>query len=507
MAAILARIQTGPHGSQATDRSATDHRQSRMTDLASASAPKPDPAPEAPALSFSRLPLTPATLANLQALGYTAMTPIQAAALPLALAGHDLIAQAATGSGKTAAFALALLARLDAKRPDTQALVLCPTRELAEQVTQEIRRLARAEDNVKALTLCGGSPIKPQLDSLAHGAHIVVGTPGRIVDHLARESLPLAALNTLVLDEADRMLDMGFMDDIANIAAKCPRNRQTLLFSATWPEGVSQIGQKFLRDAREVKLTAQPNAAKIRQRWYEVTEDQRLHAVGLLLNHYRPERTLAFCNTKQQCRDLVAVLQAQGIAALALHGDLEQRDRDQVLIQFANRSCPVLVATDVAARGLDITGLEAVVNVDVSPETEMHVHRVGRTGRADAEGWAFSLASLDEMGRVGRIEELQGRASDFQPLAELKPTGSGPLRAPMVTLQILGGRKEKIRAGDLLGALTGEGGLASAQIGKINVNEFSTYVAVAREIADQALRALNDGKVKGKRVKARLLEG
>jgi ATP-independent RNA helicase DbpA len=475
-----------------------------MTDLLTAALP--NSATDAPALSFSRLPLTPATLANLQALGYTTMTPIQAAALPLALAGHDLIAQAATGSGKTAAFALALLARLDVRRPDTQALVLCPTRELAEQVTQEIRRLARAEDNIKALTLCGGSPIKPQLDSLAHGAHIVVGTPGRIVDHLARESLPLAALNTLVLDEADRMLDMGFMDDIASIAAKCPRNRQTLLFSATWPEGVSQIGQKFLRDPREVKLTAQPNAAKIRQRWYEVTEDQRLHAVGLLLNHYRPERTLAFCNTKQQCRDLVAVLQAQGIAALALHGDLEQRDRDQVLIQFSNRSCPVLVATDVAARGLDI-GLEAVVNVDVSPEAEMHIHRVGRTGRADAEGWAFSLASLDEMGRVGRIEELQGRATDFQPLDGLKPSGSGPLRAPMVTLQILGGRKEKIRAGDLLGALTGEGGLASAQIGKINVNEFSTYVAVARDIADQALRALNDGKVKGKRVKARQLEG
>ena len=274
------------------------------------------------------------------------MTPIQAAALPLALAGHDLIAQAATGSGKTAAFALALLARLDTKRPEglpqIQALVLCPTRELAEQVTQEIRRLARGEDNVKALTLCGGSPIKPQLDRLAHGAHIVVGTPGRIVDHLARDSLPLAALNTLVLDEADRMLDMGFMDDIASIAAKCPKKRQTLLFSATWPEGVSQIGQKFLRDAREVKLTAQPHASKIRQRWFEVTEDQRLHAVGRLLNHYRPERRLAFCNTKQQCRDLVAVLQAQGIAALALHGDLEQHDRDQVLIQFANRSCPVL---------------------------------------------------------------------------------------------------------------------------------------------------------------------
>ena len=455
------------------------------------------------ARAFNTLPLSPASLANLQALGYLAMTPIQAAALPLALAGHDLIAQAQTGSGKTAAFALALLARLDAKRPDTQSLVLCPTRELAEQVTLEIRRLARAADNIKVLTLCGGAPIRSQLDSLAHGAHIVVGTPGRITDHLARGSLLLAALNCLVLDEADRMLDMGFMDDIAAIAAQCPKNRQTLLFSATYPEGIAQIGKKFLRNPQEVKLTDQPAANTIRQRFYEVTEDQRLHAVGLLLNHYRPERTLAFCNTKAQCRDLVAVLGAQGITALALHGDLDQRDRDQVLIQFANRSCPVLVATDVAARGLDIADLEAVINVDITPDAELHIHRVGRTGRAGAQGWAFSLASLDEMGRVGRIEQLQGRASAFHPLADLTPTGSGPLRAPMVTLQILGGRKEKIRPGDVMGALTGSAGFAAAQIGKINVNEFSTYVAVAREIADAALQALNNGTVKGKRVKAR----
>ena len=457
----------------------------------------------AAAPTFDTLPLAPATLANLQTLGYLVMTPIQAAALPLALAGQDLIAQAQTGSGKTAAFALALLARLDARRPDTQALVLCPTRELAEQVTLEIRRLARAADNIKVLTLCGGAPIRSQLDSLAHGAHIVVGTPGRITDHLERGSLLLAALNCLVLDEADRMLDMGFMDDIAAIAAQCPKNRQTLLFSATYPEGIAQIGKKFLRNPQEVKLTDQPAANAIRQRFYEVAEDQRLHAVGLLLNHYRPERTLAFCNTKAQCRDLVAVLGAQGITALALHGDLDQRDRDQVLVQFANRSCPVLVATDVAARGLDISDLEAVINVDITPDAELHIHRVGRTGRAGAQGWAFSLASLDEMGRVGRIEQLQGRASDFHPLAELSPTGSGPLLAPMVTLQILGGRKEKIRPGDVMGALTGSAGFAAAQIGKINVNEFSTYVAVAREIADGALKALNNGTVKGKRVKAR----
>ncbi len=468
-------------------------------------APGAADAPQATGPSFSTLPLPPAMQANLQQLGYLAMTPIQAASLPLALAGKDLIAQAKTGSGKTAAFTLPLLANLNPRRFAVQALVLCPTRELAEQVSQEVRRLARAEDNIKTLTLCGGATMRPQLASLAHGAHIVVGTPGRILDHLSRGSLALDALNTLVLDEADRMLDMGFADDMAEVVKHCPAQRQTLLFSATYDDSVKALARRFMREPQEVKLAERHAASKIRQRFYEVQDSERLHAVGLLLNHYRPVSTLAFCNTKQQCRDLVAVLQAQGIAALELHGDLEQRERDQVLVQFANRSCSVLVATDVAARGLDIAQLEAVINVDITPEVEVHTHRVGRTGRADAEGWAFSLASMDEMGRVGRIDEMQGSPSEWHPLSELVPPTNEPLHPPMVTLQILGGRKEKIRPGDVLGALTKDMGFPAAQIGKINVNDFSTYVAVERGIADKALRALNAGKVKGKSVKVRRL--
>ncbi|MEX8496088.1 ATP-dependent RNA helicase DbpA [Sphaerotilus sp.] len=459
--------------------------------------------------SFSRLPLSPAMLANLDQLGYTRMTPIQAASLPLALAGHDLIAQAKTGSGKTAAFALALLARLDVACQDVQAMVLCPTRELADQVTQEIRRLARAQDNIKILTLCGGSTMRPQIDSLAHGAHIVVGTPGRIGDHLERGSLVLGVLNTLVLDEADRMLDMGFHDDIASIARQCPRQRQTLLFSATYPEGIANLSRQFMRDPREVKLQEVHAPSKIRQHWYEIAEDQRLHAVTLLLKKYRPESAIAFCNTKQRCRDLVDVLVASGFEALALHGDLEQRERDQVLIQFANRSASVLVATDVAARGLDIAQLEAVINVDITPDTEVHIHRVGRTGRADEEGLAFSLASLDEMGRVGRIEVLQGRETVWSPLAELfnaEVEDAPPLVPPMQTIQILGGRKDKIRPGDVLGALTGEAGYTAAQIGKINVTEFQTYVAVDTKVARQAADRLSKGNIKGRKAKARLLK-
>ena len=461
---------------------------------------------EPTAAPFSTLPLAPAVLANLAQLGYTDMTPIQAASLPIALAGHDLIAQAKTGSGKTAAFALALLARLDARSFDVQAMVLCPTRELADQVAQEIRRLARAEENVKVLTLCGGTPMRPQAASLEHGAHVIVGTPGRIMDHLERGNLALGALKTLVLDEADRMLDMGFFDDIATVVRQCPADRQTLLFSATYPEGIAKLSQRILRNPKEVKLEERHDDSKIRQRFYEVTDSQRLHAVGLLLKHYRPVSTLAFCNTKQQCRDLLDVLRAQGIHALALHGELEQRERDQVLIQFANRSCSVLVATDVAARGLDIAQLEAVINVDVTPDPEVHVHRIGRTGRADENGWALSLASMDEMGRVGNIEEAMGREVEWHKLDELDTGNDAPLLPPMETLQILGGRKEKIRPGDVLGALTGDAGFRGDQIGKINVTEFSTYVAVERGIARDALRKLNAGTVKGKKVRVRLME-
>ncbi len=457
------------------------------------------------ATDFSALALNPATLANLQQLGYLHMTPIQAASLPPALLGHDLIAQASTGSGKTAAFGLALLSNLNPRCFGVQALVLCPTRELADQVSEEIRRLARGTDNVKVVTLCGGVPLRGQAQSLSHGAHIVVGTPGRVMDHLERQHLALDQLNTLVLDEADRMLDMGFFDDIATVARQCPKTRQTLLFSATYPEGIAKLSQQFMKEPQQITVQAQHSAGKIEQRWYEVKNSERLHAVSMLLQHFRPESSIAFCNTKQQCRDLVAVLQAQGFSALALFGELEQRERDQVLVQFANRSCSVLVATDVAARGLDIADLAAVINVDVTPDAEIHIHRIGRTGRGDAEGLALNLASMDEMGSVGKIEVLQGRPSEWSPVSELTPTGSGPLVPPMATVQIIGGRKEKIRAGDVLGALTGDMGYVREQIGKINVNEFSTYVAVARAIAPQVVQRLNSGRVKGKSVKARLV--
>ncbi len=455
--------------------------------------------------AFATLALSPAALENLNRLGYHAMTPIQAASLPLALEGLDLIAQAETGSGKTAAFGLALLHGLNPRFFGVQALVLCPTRELADQVTTEIRRLARAEENIKVVTLCGGVALRGQTASLEHGAHIVVGTPGRVMDHLQRGHLKLDGLRTLVLDEADRMLDMGFFDDIAVVARQCPAERQTLLFSATYPEGIAKLSQQFMKAPRQVKVKAQHDTSRIRQHWYEVDDEARLDAVVRLLQHHRPTSALAFCNTKAQCRDVLEVLRAHGFSALALYGELEQVERDQVLVRFANRSCTVLVATDVAARGLDIDKLAAVVNVDVTPDPEVHIHRIGRTGRAGEQGLALNLASMDEMGSVGKIEVLQGRPTEWDRLDALTPGDEKPPLPPMATLQIMGGRKEKIRAGDVLGALTGEAGFTREQVGKIDVNEFSTYVAVDRRIAAEAVRKLDAGRIKGRSVRVRLL--
>jgi ATP-independent RNA helicase DbpA len=458
--------------------------------------------------AFATLALAPATLANLEQLGYLEMTPIQAASLPVALAGTDLIAQAKTGSGKTAAFALALLAKLNPRWFSVQAMVMCPTRELADQVTVEIRRLARAQDNIKVVTLCGGIALRGQRASLENGAHIVVGTPGRIMDHLERGYLVLDGLNTLVLDEADRMLDMGFFDDIAKVVKQTPNERQTLLFSATYPEGIEKLARQFMRTPQQIKIEAPQAQSQIEQRFYEVTRANRLETVGKLLMHFRPVSTLAFCNTKQQCKDLVDLLQQQGFNALALYGELEQRERDQVLAQFSNRSCSVLVATDVASRGLDISQLEAVINVDITPDPEVHVHRVGRTGRAGASGLALSLASMNDMGAVGKIEQYHHFSSTWFGLETLTPASTDPLLAPMVSLQILGGRKEKIRPGDVLGALTNdEGGPAYTreQIGKIQVTEFCTFVAVDRHIASAACAKLNAGRIKGKSVKVRMM--
>ncbi|WP_312245507.1 ATP-dependent RNA helicase DbpA [Stutzerimonas nitrititolerans] len=458
-----------------------------------------------PSTAFSDLPLGASTLANLASLGYAEMTPIQAQSLPIMLKGSDLIAQAKTGSGKTAAFGIALLEPLNPRYFGCQALVLCPTRELADQVAKELRRLARAADNVKILTLCGGVPIGPQIGSLEHGAHVIVGTPGRVQEHLKKGTLKLDGLNTLVLDEADRMLDMGFYDAIAEIIGQTPSRRQTLLFSATYPAGIEQLSAAFMRAPQQVRVEAMHDQKQIEQRFYEIDPAERMPAVMRILAGFRPESCVAFCFTRQQCQELVEYLGAKGISAMALHGDLEQRDRDQVLAMFANRSLSVLVATDVAARGLDIDALDMVISVELARDSEIHVHRIGRTGRAGKRGVAISLVAPAEAHRARAIEERQQAPLDWYPLSDLKALPGEPLQPPMVTLCIGAGRKEKLRPGDILGALTGDAGIPGAQVGKIALFDFQAFVAVERGVARKALARLNAGKIKGRSLKVRVL--
>lgn len=453
---------------------------------------------------FSSLNLSPALQENLTSLGYLQMTPIQAQSLPLVLEGKDLIAKAKTGSGKTAAFALGLLSRLNVNRVDVQALVLCPTRELADQVAQEIRRLARALPNVKLVTLCGGTPTAPQSATLSFGAHIAVGTPGRILKHLEQGTLELSSLETLVLDEADRMLDMGFGEDINKVISHAPERRQTLLFSATYPEGIAQMSRGVQRNPVEVSVESLHEGSAIEQKLYEVPAGQRLDALTWLLSHYQPSSCVVFCNTKRACNDVADHLAAKGFSALALNGDLEQRERDQVLVRFANGSATILVATDVAARGLDIKELGAVINYELTYDPEVHVHRIGRTGRAGQQGLALSLYQPNEAQRVNLIEEYQQAP---MPLGDLDTIGRDikPIAPQMVTLSIDAGRKTKVRAGDILGALTGEGGIAGADVGKIQISEQYSYVAVKRQVASAALKRLQEGKIKGRTYRARKL--
>ena len=457
--------------------------------------------------SFSTLGLDARLLANLGSMGYEVMTPVQQQSLPAILQGDDLIAQSETGSGKTVVFGIGLLTRLNTHNFNVQALVLCPTRELADQVGKEIRRMASAIPNIKLLTLCGGMSYRPQSASLEHGAHIVVGTPGRILKHLRKGSLQLARIKTLVLDEADRMLDMGFYEDIAEIVAATPDNKQTLLFSATYPEEIKQISASLQKNPCSVTIAASHTQNNIEQVFFEVAgKDKRIPALVLLLNHYNPASCVIFCNTRAQCQQVAKSLQAKGFSALALHGDLEQRDRDQTLVRFSNKSCSILVATDVAARGLDIKDLEAVINFELSYDPEVHIHRVGRTGRAGKSGLALSLYLAAESHRVTAIEDYQKVPSSYSAIDRLQPDQTHDSRPPMVTLCIDGGRKNKVRPGDILGALTGDAGIAGNKVGKIDTFDRISYVAIERNMADKALQQLSRGKIKGRYFKARKLE-
>ncbi len=456
--------------------------------------------------AFSKLQLHAALLNNLTSMEYHHMTPIQAQSLPPILAGKDVIGQGKTGSGKTAAFGLGVLQQLVVKSLHVQALVLCPTRELANQVAKEIRTLARTLPNIKVLTLCGGMPIGAQLSSLEHGAHIIVGTPGRIEDHVQRESLKLQNLSVLVLDEADRMLEMGFQSALENIVQQTPKQRQTLLFSATFSDKIQGMTQRLMRQAVMIHVESQHDASSIEQHFYKVDDyDARLAALRLLLLHHQPTSAVVFCPTKQDCKDVTQALIDADFSVLALHGDLEQWERDQVMVRFSNQSVGVLVATDVAARGLDIQHLDMVVNFVVAQDPEVHVHRIGRTGRAGNHGFACSLFADKEAYKMTVLADYLQQEISPQTLPTLDHLKQNPSSATMSTLQIGGGKKQKIRAGDILGALTSKKGIAGKQVGRIHILDQWSYVAIERAVVKQAQQQLEQGKLKGKSFRIRLL--
>ena len=453
---------------------------------------------------FSALDLNPELLGNLADLGYLEMTLVQAETLPFLIAGRDVLARAKTGSGKTAAFGLGLLNKLDASVFEVQALVLCPTRELAEQVAKEIRRLARAIPNIKILSVCGGAPLRAQTASLQRSPHIIVGTPGRVHKHLRSSNIDLSGLQTFVLDEADRMLDMGFEDELDAILAFVPAQRQTLLFSATYPEAIAEISARVQRQPQIVDVTDDEQPAQIVQTWCSVTRENRNVELVRVLRAWGGALNLVFCNTKIDCAEVARHLQAEKITAVALHGDLDQAQRNQVLVRFSNRSASVLIATDVAARGLDVKDIDAVFNYELPPQPEVYVHRIGRTGRAGKSGVAVSLVEEREMGRLQDIEKaLPDALLQHRGIPDAK-RGDETLTPTMTTIQISGGRKNKLRPGDLLGALTAAGGVPGAAVGSIDLFDTYGYVAVENEHAAKAVRQLGDRPIKGRKYRARI---
>ncbi len=460
-----------------------------------------------PSTSFSSTCLSPQLLTNLATLGYEQMTPIQAQSLPAILAGNDVIAQGKTGSGKTAAFALGLLHNLNVKRFRVQALVLCPTRELADQVAKEIRKLARAIHNIKVLTLCGGTPMGPQIGSLEHGAHIIVGTPGRIEDHLNKGRLCIDELNTLVLDEADRMLEMGFESALELIFSLCPADRQNLLFSATFPQQIKPITEHIMSDPVLVKVESSADQSLITQHFYQIEHsEQRTEAVQRILIAQQPQSAVIFCNTKRETQTLAEQLKASGFSCLPLHGDLEQRDRDQTLVCFANQSIRILVATDVAARGLDVDSVDAVINYHLARDPEIHLHRIGRTGRAGSLGVAYSLLTHQDAHKIIKLEAYLEDTVIPEALPVIDKSNQSALPAAMATLQIDGGKKQKVRPGDILGALTANKAIIGKNIGKIQIFDNKAYVAVDKQVASIAEQTIANGKLKGRSFRVRKLK-
>ncbi len=442
--------------------------------------------------NFDKLKLSPNMLQNLKDMDFVKMTEIQEQSLPHSLEGLDIIAQAKTGSGKTLAFGIPLLQNINVKSFLIQALILCPTRELSDQVATELRKIARFQHNLKILTLSGGVPMRPQIKSLEHGAHVVVGTPGRVQDHLGKQTLDLSKIKTVVLDEADRMLDMGFYDVINHILQSVPKKRQTLLFSATYEENIKTLSKNITINPKFITIKQEESSSHVNQIFYKVEKNEKFEELLKILRFYKPPSSILFCNTKIMVQEITNLLQDAGFSALDLHGDLDQIDRTETLIQFSNKSCAILIATDVAARGLDIKEVDMVINYDLPRDIASYTHRIGRTARAGKSGLAISLINKNDLQKIQNYKE----DAEIKELKTINPDSDIKITAPMKTLCINGGKKDKLRAGDILGVFCVAIGLLKEDIGKIDLLDRYTYVSIKKEVFQKAIKGLQNTKIK-----------
>ncbi len=516
---------------------------------------------------FDELELQAPILRAIAELGFEEMTPIQAQAIPVVLTGKDIVGQAQTGTGKTAAFGLPVLQKIDPKLKAVQAIILCPTRELAIQVSDELHKFSKFMHGVKVLPIYGGQDISRQIRALKAGVQVVIGTPGRVMDHMRRNTVKFDKVRMIALDEADEMLNMGFREDIETILKDMPEDRQTLLFSATMPQPIMDIARTYQKDATLVKVVKKElTVPKIEQYYYEVRPKNKVDVLSRLLDMYAPKRCLIFCNTKRQVDELVSALQGRGFFAEGLHGDLKQQQRDRVMNSFRNGKAEILVATDVAARGIDVDDVEAVFNYDVPQDEEYYVHRIGRTGRAGRNGRAFNLVVGKEVYKLRDIQrycktkiklmpipsvndvtevkaekilerindtienedltkmieiiERKLNDSDFTALdicaAFLKQAmgtdsvedatsamgdfGDTGAEQGMVRLFINLGKNQRIRPGDILGAIAGETGMPGKLIGSIDMFDKYTFVEVPREYAADVIQVMKESKIKGKSI-------
>lgn len=516
-------------------------------------------------LRFENLNLSSEILKAVENKGFEEATPIQAQSIPYILEGRDVIGQAQTGTGKTAAFGIPVLEKLIHEEKAVQALVICPTRELALQVADEIRELAKFKRGTDVLPIYGGQPIDRQIKALKKRPQIIVGTPGRVMDHMNRGTLKIDKVRMVVLDEADEMLDMGFIDDIITILKAVPKERQTLLFSATMPKPILELTKRFQKNPQYVKVVHKElTVPKVEQVYFEVKEKTKPEVLSRLIDMYNPKLSLVFCNTKKKVDELVAELQGRGYFADGLHGDLKQVQRDRVMSKFRNGSVDILVATDVAARGIDVDDIEAVFNYDLPQDEEYYVHRIGRTARAGREGRAFtfivgreihklrdiqryskakitlqkapssedveevrtnmflekvveSMEEDDLSQYVSTIERLAGEDyTSIEIAAALLKMAIGTkgkevqdeeayyentgAEAGMVRLFINIGRNQNIRPGDIVGGIAGETGMPGKLIGSIDIYDKYTFVEVPREYAGDVIKIMKDNQIKGKKI-------